>query len=202
MDHCDSGKLIWFQLPRTQKVGPDGVALHQYPGSHLSSSILGPWSRFPAVLVAGAAYYQYWPCRGLRWLVPSGTCPKIDVAAIGREFRRWRPDVGAIGWPTRIDLIEWHSLVRTASDEEFECSQPEAFPLHPRFFEENETVHLQPHLPCLGNNLFENDTVKVFGPTKLDKNSSFLFLWSDKGCCDWWAQAPRACNLLDSVAMF
>ena len=74
-----------------------------------------------------------------------------------------------------MDLIEWHSLVKIASNEEFECYQPKAFLLHPRFFEENEIVHLQPHLPCPVDNLFENDTVRVLGPTKLDKNSGFLF---------------------------
>ena len=83
--------------------------------------------------------------------------------------------MGAIGWPTQIDLIEWHLLVRTVSDEEFKCSQPKTFPLHSCFFKENKTVHLQPHLPCPGDNLFKNDTVKVLGPIKLDENSSFLF---------------------------
>ena len=38
-----------------------------------------------------------------------------------------------------------------------------------------ETVRLQPYWPCLGNNLFENNTMKVIGPTKLDKNSGLLF---------------------------
>ena len=101
----DAGWWAPFEWLWAQKVGPNGVALYQYPGRHLSSSILGPRSRFPTVLVARAACYQYWPCRVLCWLAPSRTCPKIDVAAVGREFRRWRPDVEAIGWPMRIDLM-------------------------------------------------------------------------------------------------
>ena len=202
MGRLDAGWWAPSKWPWAQKVGSDDVTFHQYPGSYLLSLILEPRSRFPAVLVAGAACYQYWPCRGLCWLVPSGRCPKIDVAAVDFEFRRWGSDVGAISWPTRIDLIKWYLLVRTASNEEFKCFQPKAFPLHFCFFEENKTVHLQHHLPCPGNNLFQNNTVKVLGPTKLDENSGFLFSWSDKDCYDRWAQASRACNLLGSVAMF
>ena len=183
----DAGWWALFKWPRAQKVGTDGVALYQYPGSHLSSTIFWPRSWFPAVLVARAACYQYWPYKGLCLLAPSGRCLKIYVAAVGREFRRWGPNVGAIGWPMWINLIEWHLLVRSASNEEFKCFQPEAFSLPPYFFEENETVHLQPHLPCFGNNLFENNTVRVHEPTKLDENSGFSFPWSDKSYCDWWA---------------
>ena len=80
-----------------------------------------------------------------------------------------------LNWLIQIGLIEWHLLVKTVSDEEFKCFQLEAFPLYPHFFEENETMHLQPYLPCLINNLFKNDTIKVLGPTKLDENLGFSF---------------------------
>ena len=79
-------------------------------------------------------------------------------------------------WLTRIDLIEWHLLVRTASDEEFEGFQLEAFLFYSCFSKKNKKVHLQPHLHCSGNNLFENNTVRVLGPIKLNENLGFLFL--------------------------
>ena len=129
-------------------------------------------------------------------------CLKNDVAAVGCEFRRWRPDVEAIGLPKRIDLIEWHLLVKTANNEEFEYSQSKAFFLHPRFFEKNEIVHLQPHLPCSGNNQSKNDTWRAPRPNKPAWSSDFLYSWRSIGCCDQWIREVCTCNLLGSAVMF
>ena len=65
--------------------------------------------------------------------------------------------------------------MRTANNEEFECSQPEAFHLHLCFSKENETVYLQPYLPCPGDNQSENDTWRALGPNKpvLSSKSSY-----------------------------
>ena len=64
-----------------------------------------------------------------------GTSFRTGKAVGEREFRKEKPDVGAISWPKWIDLIEWHLLVKTANNEEFECFQPKAFLLYPCFSE-------------------------------------------------------------------
>ena len=65
--------------------------------------------------------------------------------------------------------------MRTATDEKFENVQPKAFLHHQYISEEIETEHLQSYLPCPGDNLFKNDTVRALGLTKLNENSGFLF---------------------------
>ena len=173
--------------------------------AHLGVSIVSVpelLSRLLAPLVGGAACYRYWLCKELCWLALSGICSKNNVSAVSCEFRRWGPDVEAIGWPKQIDLIVWHLLVRTASNKEFEYSQPKAFLFHPHFSEENEKVHLQPHLPCPSNTQSENDTWRALAPNKPAWSSDSLYLWSDVDCCDWWARELCACKLLGSAAIF
>ena len=183
----DDGWLALSGWPQARKVGPGGKAPHQLLCNLLGlvASILEPRNRYLAVLAAGASCYQCWPNKVLYWLAWFGASSRTGRPVGKREFCRWGLDVGVIGWLIRIDLIEWHLLVRTASNKEFEYCQPKAFPLYLCFFKKNKTLHLQPHLPCFDDNLFENDIVRVFAPIKLDENSGFLFPWSNQSSCDW-----------------
>ena len=65
--------------------------------------------------------------------------------------------------------------MKIATNEKFKNSQLKAFFLHYYFFEEIETVYLQPHLPCFDNNQFKNDTVRASEPTKPNKKLDFLY---------------------------
>ena len=118
-----------------------------------------------------------------------------------QKFRKWKPDIEAIGWPKQIDLIEWHLLVRTANNEKFVCCQREAFLFYLYFSEENETVHVQPHSPCPSNNQSKNDTWRAPRPNGIAWSSNSSNLWSGVGCCDWWAWELCAYNLLGSAAI-
>ena len=107
----------------------------------LIGSFFEPRSWFLAAFVAGAAYYQYWSCRGLYWLAQSGRRLKNNVTAIGREFRRWKPDVETAVWMNcwvlrNWDLQDLHLSVRSRNDEEFECFQLKAFFLIQTFLRE------------------------------------------------------------------
>ena len=159
-DCYDNGWLALFRWPWTQKVGSGGKAPHQLCLSlfGLIASILEPRNQSLAVAAAAASCYSYWPNKVPYWLAWFGASSRTGRAVGEHEFRRWEPDVGAIGWPKRIDLIEWHLLVKTINDEEFVCFQSKAFLLHLCFFEKNETIYLQPHSPCPGNNKSKNDT--------------------------------------------
>ena len=75
-----------------------------------------------------------------------------------------------------INLIGWHLLVKNANNEKFEYFQPAAFFFHPCFSEKKETAHLQLHLPCLDNDLFENNIEIVLEPIKPNQNTGFLYL--------------------------
>ena len=146
----------------------------------LIASVPEPQSRFLAALVAEAVFYQYWPCKGLCWLAPSGTCPKNDVTAIGREFRRWEPDIEAIIWMKRQVLRGWdlqdlHLSMRSANGVEFEYFQLEAFLPHPGFSEGNEREHLRLHLLYPNNNRFENGNESALGPSGPDESSNSLY---------------------------
>ena len=99
--------------------------------------------------------------------------------------------------PNRVEL-----LVKTANNKKFEYSQSKAFHLYPCFSEKNETVHLQLHLPCLGDNRSENDTWRAFGPNGFAWSSNSSYQESGVGCCDWWAQELYTCNVLGNAAMF
>ena len=158
-DRCDDGWLALFGWPEAQKVGPGSETPHPllYSLFGLIASILEPRNRFPAVPAARALCYQCWPNKVSHWLARFRASFRTGGAVGERKFRRWGRDIGAIGWRKWIDLIGWHLLVRTANNEEFECSQSKAFLLHPRFSEENKIVRLQLHLPFLDNNQSEND---------------------------------------------
>ena len=151
---CDDGWLILSGWPWAQKVGPNGKALYRLPRSffRLVASIFKARNWFSAVPTAKASYYQCWPNKIPHWLARLGASSRTSGAGIEHEFRKWGPDVKTIGWLKWIDLIEWHLLVKTVSNEKFKCSQPKTFLLHSCFPEENKTVHLQPYLPCLVNN--------------------------------------------------
>ena len=179
-DCHDGDELALSGLSRAQKIGPGGVAIHQLPCSlfDLVALILEPRDWFSAVLASGASCYQCWPNKVTHWLVWFGASSRTGGAMEKHKFCRWGPDIGAISWLKRIDLIVWHLLVRTANDEEFESSQSKTFPLHLCFFEENETVYLQPHLPCLGDNQFKNDTWRASGPNRPVWSSNSLYSWS------------------------
>ena len=69
-----------------------------------------------------------------------------------------------------------HWLMKAANNDKFESSQLKTFLLHHYFYEEIETVYLQSHFPGFGNNLFENNTIKVLALTKLDENLGFSIL--------------------------
>ena len=144
------------------------------------ASVPEPRSWFLAALVAGATYYRYWPCRGFCWLAPSKTYPKNNVAMVGREFCRWRPDVEAIVWMKQWVLKGWDFQglllsVKSTNNEEFECSQLEAFLPHSDFFEKNERVHLQLHSLYHDINWFENSNKRALGPSGSDKTSNFSY---------------------------
>ena len=89
-NRCDDGWLALSGWPWAQKVGSSSEPPHWFPCSlfGLVALILEHQNRFLAALVAKAAYYQYWLCRGLCWLAPSKTCSKIDIATVSREFRK------------------------------------------------------------------------------------------------------------------
>ena len=65
--------------------------------------------------------------------------------------------------------------MRTTNDEGFKYSQLEIWLFLYHLAEENEIEHLQLCLLFLDNNLSKNDSKKVFGPIKPDKNSGFLY---------------------------
>ena len=64
--------------------------------------------------------------------------------------------------------------MKIANNEKFKCFQPKAFLFYSYFFEENETVHVQPHLLYFDNNLSKNNNKKALEPTKPNKNLGFL----------------------------
>ena len=205
----DAGWWVLSKWPLAQKFGPDSAALHQYPNmAHLRVVVVSVpelWSWFLTALVAGAACYQYWPCRSLRWLAPSGTCPKNYVAAVAREFRRWGPDLEVIVWMKRWVLRDWDLQglplsVRFANNEKFECSQLKAFFPHPGFSEENERVHLQLYSLYPDNNRFENGNDRASGPSGPDKSSNFSCPWIVGGYYGQWEQGLCVWSLLGSDA--
>ena len=159
-DRCNDGWLALSGWPQAQKVGPGGEAPYQllYRLLGLVASIFKLWNWSLAVPAAGALCYPCWPNKGLYQLARFGASSKTSEAIGECEFRRWGPDVGAIGCPKQINLIEWYLLVWTASNEEFECFQLKAFSLYPCFSEEKETVYLHPYSHCHGDNQSENNT--------------------------------------------
>ena len=73
------------------------------------------------------------------------------------------------------DLIDLYLLVKSATNEEFENSQPETSLFYYQFSKKSGTIHLQPYLACLNNNISKNNSKKTFDLTKPDKNSGFLY---------------------------
>ena len=171
------------------------------------ASVPKPRSWFLTTLIAGAACYRYWPCKGLYWLAPSGTCLKNDIATVGREFRRWGPDVEVIVWRKHWVLRGWdlQSLplsVRFANNKKFDYFQLKTFLPHRGFFEGNERVHLQLHSLYPNNNWFENSNERALGPSGLDKSSNFLYSWNVEDYYGQWEQGLCVCSLLGMDAKF
>ena len=63
----------------------------------------------------------------------------------------------------------------TANNEGFECFQLEGWLLFHYLAEENEIERLQLCLLCFDNNLFKNDSEKVFEPSGPGENSGSLY---------------------------
>ena len=166
-----------------------------------------PRSQFLATFIAGAACYQYWPCRDLCWLVLSETYLKNDVAVVGHEFRRWGPDVEMIIWIKRWILRGWdlwdlHLSVRFANNESFECSQLKAFFPHPGFSEGNKRVHLRLHLLYPDNNRFENSNKRALEPSRPNESSNSLYPWIVRVYYGQWELGLCVCSLLGSASRF
>ena len=203
-DCYDDGWSALSGWPWAWKVGPGDEAFYRLSRSffNLTALILEPRNWSLAVSAAGALYYQCWLNKISHWLAWFEASFRTGRAVGKREFCKWGPNIKAIGWPKRIDLIEWYSLVRTADKKEFKCSQPKAFLFYLCFSKENEIVHLQPHSPCSSNNQSKNNTWKAPMPNWSAWSSNSLYPLNGVGCCDWWAHERCACNFLDSVAIF
>ena len=92
------------------------------------------------------------------------------------RFRRLRPDYaearGLKLWYKALTLK--HLSVKTANNKGFKYSQLESWLLFHHLAKENKIKRLLLCLLSLDNNLSNNDSEKVFGPTVPDNNSSFL----------------------------
>ena len=169
-------------------VGLDGKKSYQFLYSFwlFIASVFEPYCWHSIALTAWTSYYQYLLYKILHWRVWFGRFFRDARAMTKCRFCRLRPNAKLKGLkPWCWDLKLKHLLVKTINNEGFEYSQLKNWLLLYYLTEKNEIEHLQFCFFSLDNNLFENDSEKAIGPTKLDKNSGFLCLWSDKSCCNW-----------------